>query len=30
MSVITCNEAYSSTRNGNLKKWLVARVRQKI
>jgi hypothetical protein len=30
MSVITCNEAYRPTRNGNLKKWLVAWVGQKI
>ena len=30
MRVITCNEAYRLTSNGNLKKWLVAWVRQKV
>jgi hypothetical protein len=28
--MITCNETYRLTSNGNLKKWLVARVRQKV
>jgi hypothetical protein len=30
MCVITCNEAYRLTCNGNLKKWLVPWVWQKI
>jgi hypothetical protein len=30
MRVITCNEAYRLASYGNLKKWLVARVRQKV
>jgi hypothetical protein len=30
MRVITCNKAYRLTYNGNLKKWLVAWVWQKI
>jgi hypothetical protein len=30
MRVIPCNEAYRLAGNGNLKKWLVASVRQKV
>ena len=30
MRLIACNEAYRLTSHGNLKKWFVARVRQKV